>query len=237
MCKCSSVKLQPQKKDIKICERCFLCRSIEFCIECNKFPHCCSRSTCRGKFAPVLGNLGSRRGCSKGHKNTWRRLHSLLPELTKFVEVNDHHKWLCTSPQEQLPDGSIACTYAKENSRIGQNSEIFGLFQPTFLVIKSNNLSWRPILHLSTLNKLLKTEKFKMETPETIRTSLQTGECVTSIDFKDAYFLIPIQTQSRKYLCFHIHGQSYQFKALPFGVSIFPMEITVVAKEVKLIAL
>ena len=31
-----------------------------------------------------------------------------------------------------------------------------------------------------------------METPETIRTSLQQGEWVTSVDFKDAYFHIPI---------------------------------------------
>ena len=38
-------------------------------------------------------------------------------------------------------------------------------------------------------------------------------------------------------MCFHIQGQSYQFKALPFGLSTAPMEFTVVAKEVKLMAL
>ena len=36
---------------------------------------------------------------------------------------------------------------------------------------------------------------------------------------------------------FHVQGQSYQFKALPFGLSTAPMEFTVVAKEVKLITL
>ena len=36
---------------------------------------------------------------------------------------------------------------------------------------------------------------------------------------------------------FHIQGQSYQFKALPFGHSTAPMEFTAVAKEVKLMAL
>ena len=75
-----------------------------------------------------------------------------------------------------------------------------------------------------------------METPETIRTSLQKGEWVTSVDFKDAYFHIPIQEQSRKYLRFHIQGRTYQFRALPFGLSTAPMEFTVVAKEVKLMA-
>ena len=75
-----------------------------------------------------------------------------------------------------------------------------------------------------------------METPETIRTSLQQGNWVTSIDFRDAYFHIPIQEQSRKYLRFHVQGQTYQFKALPFGLSTAPLEFTVIAKEVKLMA-
>ena len=55
-----------------------------------------------------------------------------------------------------------------------------------------------------------------METPGTIRTSLQQGEWVTLLDFKNAYFHIPIQEQSRKYLRFHIQGKTYHFKALPF---------------------
>ena len=87
------------------------------------------------------------------------------------------------------------------------------------------------------VNPHRKAEKFKMETSETIRTSLQQGEWVTSIDFKDAYFHIPIQEQSRKYLRFHVQGRTYQFKALPFGLSTAPLEFTVVAKEVKLMAI
>ena len=59
---------------------------------------------------------------------------------------------------------------------------------------------------------------------------------MTSIDFH-IYFHIHIQNKSRKYLRFHVQGQTYQFKALPFGLSTAPMEFTVVVKEVKLIAL
>ena len=74
-----------------------------------------------------------------------------------------------------------------------------------------------------------------METSGTIRTSLQAGEWVTSIDFKTAYFHIPIHSQSRKYMCFNVQGRSYQFKALPFGLSTAPMGVH--SGEVKLIAL
>ena len=61
-----------------------------------------------------------------------------------------------------------------------------------FLVPKPNQ-RWRPILDLSHLNLFLKPGTFKMETPETIRLSLQKGEWVTSLDFSDAYFHIPIK--------------------------------------------
>ena len=117
-----------------------------------------------------------------------------------------------------------------------ENENSLSFYNGLFLVPKPNNW-WRPILDLSTLNTFLNTESFKMETPEKIRTSLEVGEWVTSIDFKDTYFHIPIHSQSRKYMRFHIQGQSYQFKALPFGLSTAPMEFTVVAKEVKLMAL
>ena len=117
-----------------------------------------------------------------------------------------------------------------------RNKTSLSFFNRLFLVPKPNK-KWRPILDLSKLNFFLKAEKFKMETPETIRTSLQQGEWVTSIDFKDAYFHVPIQEQSRKYLRFHVQGQTYQFKALPFGLSTATLEFTVVAKEVKLMAI
>ena len=121
---------------------------------------------------------------------------------------------------------------AKNAVELVKHQTSLGFFNRLFLVPK-----WRPILDLSKLNLFLKTEKFKMDTPETIRTSLQQGEWVTSIDFRDAYFHIPIQEQSRKYLRFHVQGQTYQFKALPFGLSTAPLEFTVIAKEVKLMAI
>ena len=108
-------------------------------------------------------------------------------------------------------------------------------FNRLFIVPKPNH-KWRPILDLSTLNQFLCVKTFKMETPETIRTSLQQEEWVTSLDFSDAYFHIPIHFTSQKFLRFHFQNQSYQFRALPFGLSTAPMEFTGVVKEVKLMA-
>ena len=75
-----------------------------------------------------------------------------------------------------------------------------------------------------------------METPETIRLSLKTGEWVTSLDFSDAYFHIQIAQRSRKYLRFFLFNQTFQFTALPFGLATASLEFTKVVKEVKLMA-
>ena len=154
------------------------------------------------------------------------------PNLTRSPTViscyaNPHRNSYLMEALHQLTD--------KNAVELVRNQTSLGFFNRLFLVPKPNN-KWRPILDLSKLNLFLKVEKFKMETPETIRTSLQQGEWITSVDFKDAYFHIPIQEQSKKYLRFHIQGRTYQFKALPFGLSTAPMEFTVIAKEVKLMA-
>ena len=62
------------------------------------------------------------------------------------------------------------------------------------------------------------------------------GERVMSLDFSDAYFHIPINHRSRKYLRFYLHNQMYQFTTLPFGLDTAPLEFTKVVKEVKLMA-
>ena len=157
----------------------------------------------------------------------------IRPQLTRSPSViscyvSPHRNSYLLEALHQLIDKNAVERVRNQNS--------LGFFNRLFLVPKPNN-KWRPILDLSKLNLFLKVEKFKMETPETIRTSLQQGEWVTSVDFKNAYFHIPVQEQSRKYLRFHVQGRTYQFKALPFGLSTAPMEFTVLAKEVKLMAI
>ena len=75
---------------------------------------------------------------------------------------------------------------------------------------------WRSVIDLSRLNTFLHVEKFKMETPESIRTSLVPGEWLSSIDLSDAYLHIPIHPNSRKYLRFCHRSQVFQFTSLPF---------------------
>ena len=172
-------------------------------------------------------------GCrSEGSSNPERGLHPPLSDPAKTNKVSDSRKLLCQSSQEQLPVGGITSAYRQKCNRTGPQSNISGVFQQTIFSPQTQQ-------QMETYTRPEQTESLpqdgKIQNGD-IRTSLQQGEWVTSIDFKDAYFHIPIQEQSRKYLRFHVQGQTYQFKALPFGLSTAPLEFTVVAKEVKLMA-
>ena len=110
----------------------------------------------------------------------------------------------------------------KTGCRKGSSTIIPGLLQQVVFGPKDQP-QVEAHLDLSQLKSFLAPATFKMETPETIRLSLQQGEWVTSLDFSNAYFHISI-------------SQTFQFNALPFDLLTAPLEFTKVVKEVKLMA-
>lgn len=52
------------------------------------------------------------------------------------------------------------------------------------------------------------------------------------LDLKDAYLLVPIQTEDKKYLRFRYGRDIFQFNALPFGLSSAPFIFTKLCKPV-----
>ena len=84
------------------------------------------------------GKMGSPGGQSQSHYNPQGRLNS--PRPAKSDILTHHHKLLCKSPQEQLPDLGIACTYDQKYSRTGHNSEISWVLQQTFPGSKTQQL-------------------------------------------------------------------------------------------------
>ena len=96
-----------------------------------------------------------------------------------------------------------------------------GFMSQMFLVPKSDG-SWRPVINLKSLNKYVIARHFKMESIRTAKGLMQTGDWLVKLDLKDAYFSVPIHPSSQKFLKFKWRGQTWQFKALPFGLSSAP---------------
>ena len=156
----------------------------------------------------------------------------LLPFL-RFPLIISEYKAL---PKDQALADCIQSLLSRKTIERVENVKSLGFYSRLFLVPKPHQ-RWRPVIDLSRLNTFLHVEKFKMETSESIRTSLNPGEWVSSIDLSDAYLHIPIHPHSRKYLRFCHRSQVFQFTSLPFGLATAPQVFTMIVKEVKLMAL
>lgn len=109
-------------------------------------------------------------------------------------------------------------------------------FYSRIFTVKKKTGGFRPVIDLSPLNKKVVTPRFKMETAKSIRMAIQRGDFATSIDLKDAYFHVPMNKASWRYLRFVWRGIVYQFKALPFGLSPAPYIFTRITKPVAALA-
>ena len=155
------------------------------------------------------------------------------PPLTNYPAIRS--KYLNREKQDFLIKAVYQMIDKKAITPV-QKVTSLGFYSRLFLVPKLGK-KWRPVIDLSVVNQYLHIPTFKMETAEKIRDSLQEGELVTSLNLRDAYFHIPIHPRFQKYLRFNVGDRSYQFTALPFGIAMAPLEFTMVATEVKLMAL
>ena len=93
---------------------------------------------------------------------------------------------------------------------------------------------WRPVLDLSPLNRFLRRVRFRMETPTSVREAVFCNDWAASLDLKDAYFHVLIHRRFRKWLRFTWSRRVFQFRALPFGLSLSPWVFTRVSRELAL---
>ena len=155
------------------------------------------------------------------------------PNLVRFPLILSEYKAL---QKDQALANCIQSLLSKNAIERVENVKSLGFYSRLFLVPKPRQ-RWMPVIDLSRLNTFLHVANFKMETPESIRTSLTPVEWVSSIDLSDAYLHIPIHPNSRKYLRFCHRSQVFQFTSLPFGLATAPQVVRMIVKEVKLMAL
>ena len=164
----------------------------------------------------------------------------VLPFISKpkLARVPLIHSGYNALQKDQALASCIQSVLSKNAIERVENVKSLGFYSRVFLVPKPHQRQ-SPVIDLSRLNTFLLVERFKMETPESIRTSLIPGEWVSSIELSDAYLHIPIHPNSRKYLLvrFCHKSQVFQFSSLPFRLATAPQVFTMIVKEVKLIAL
>ena len=100
-----------------------------------------------------------------------------------------------------------------------------GFIQCIFFIPKKDG-GFRTIQDLRGLNRFLKVLPFGMLRMADVLQSVAQGAWFVAIDLEDAYFHVPIAPHHRQFLRFAFQGRAYQFKVMPFGLSLAPRVFT-----------
>ena len=101
-------------------------------------------------------------------------------------------------------------------------AQVKGQFISNLFLREKKDGGHRPIINLKKLNAFIPYLKFKMESIKNIKDLLSKGDYMVKIDLKDAYFSIPLNHESRKFVRFKWEGNLYEFVCLTFGIGPAP---------------
>ena len=140
-------------------------------------------------------------------------LQSNLPQSYRFPAVKKEK--ISTEIDQMLKKGII--------EKIDQSKAAF--VSNIFSKPKKDGSS-RIILDLTELNKHVTYRHFKMDTLQTAL-DLMTPNCyMASVDWKEAYYSVPIAQDMRKFLAFQWEGEVFQYTCLPNGLACAPRIFT-----------
>ena len=94
-----------------------------------------------------------------------------------------------------------------------------GQFVSWLFTVPKKDGSRRPEVNLRPLNNFIIKRHFKMEGVVLLKSLVQQGDWMVSIDLKDAYLSVVVAEEHRRYLKFQWEHQLYEFLCLPFGLS------------------
>lgn len=63
-----------------------------------------------------------------------------------------------------------------------------------------------------------------------VKDLIQKSDLMVKIDLTDTYLTVQLLKQNKQYLQFQWHGKNFKFKVLRFGISVAPLEFTILMK-------
>ena len=153
-----------------------------------------------------------------------------IPLVNSDIERTNCHQIVFNSSEKELMDLEIQKMSDKGVIIPVSNEPEPGKFiSPIFCRPKKSG-GLRIILNLKEFNLGVEKKHFKMQTLRSAIELMKKDAFMASIDFKDAYYSIPIHEEDQKYLRFWWNGQKYQYCCLPNGLSNGPRDFTKVTK-------
>ena len=95
-------------------------------------------------------------------------------------------------------------------------------WQSNIFLRPKKDSSFRIILNLKPLNKMIEYKKFKMPTIHTVLQMIRRHDKLISLDLQDAFACVKISQKDVCYLQFKFEDNFYMYTVLPNGIAIGP---------------
>jgi len=103
-------------------------------------------------------------------------------------------------------------------------------FISSYFLVPKKNGDYRFVINLKKLNEFIEPPHFKLTDVRTVIQLVRKDSFMATMDLKDAYYLIPISEECKKFIRFQWKNDIYEFNCLPFGLNISPYIFTKVLK-------
>ena len=117
----------------------------------------------------------------------------------------DHPTQTLTPPELKFPTDQTKLITAEVHELLGKGAislvqgDAGGFISQIFIVPKKDG-GYRSVINLRALNNYILEEHFKMEGFHMVKEMIRPQDWLVKIDLKDAYLLVPIHPNHRKYL-------------------------------------
>ena len=119
-----------------------------------------------------------------------------------------------------------------EKGVIVETHHIPGEYISTIFIRPKKDGGHRLILNLKNLNDHVEYHHFKMDTLQSAIRLMKQNCFMASVDLRDAYYSVPIDSEHQKFLRFTWRGKLFQFVCLPNGLACAPRLFTKILKPV-----
>ena len=105
-----------------------------------------------------------------------------------------------------------------------------GQFLSNLFLVEKKDGGNRPVINLKNLNKFIPYEHFKMEGLHCLKFLLEQDDLSCKMDLKEAYFSVPLNKTTQKFVRFQWSYDLYEFLCLCFGLRPAPRVFTKLLK-------
>lgn len=115
---------------------------------------------------------------------------------------------------------------------ITECSPVKNQFLSSFFLIPKADKSYRFILNLKKLNEYIVPPHFKLDNYKSVKDLISKNVYMATLDLKDAYYMVPIDPDHKKYIRFQFQDKLYEFNCLPMGLATAPYMFTKLLKPI-----